>query len=62
MKAEVTTYGGNRAEDGYCTVQHWQLYVDGEFIADTSNSAQADLFHKIAQIVSHGGEEDAKDS
>lgn len=55
MKAEVRTYGGEeRTGEVYgrtltlTTVKHWQLYVDDEFISDSSVPEHAELFQRIA--------------
>lgn len=50
--ARVTTYGGERVHEwsNTRTVQHWQLEVDGRFIADTSIPSDAELFQRIAQV------------
>lgn len=52
MKAHVTTNGDNdRAPDGLRYVQHWQLYVDDEFIADASSRRMGELFERIADKI-----------
>jgi hypothetical protein len=59
MKAKVITYGGVKVPAYYVhsdappapmmrTVKHWQLIIDGLFIADTSVPEQAELFKRIA--------------
>lgn len=48
MDAKVTTYGG-ASEYLPGGVQHWQLRVAGEFIADTSQPRLAALFERIAR-------------
>lgn len=51
MKATVTTYGGDRFNDGVMSVKHWQLHVDDVFIADTSIDSKAGLFERIAERI-----------
>lgn len=46
-RAKVSTYGGG----GY--VRHWQLHVDGRFIADTSIPADGDLYERIATALNN---------
>lgn len=49
MTARVETYGGEENEFSYRTVQHWQLVVDGFFVADTSAPQHAEMFERIAE-------------
>lgn len=45
MQARVTMSGGGNR------VRHWQLYVDGAFIADTATPQQRDRFIAIAAAI-----------
>lgn len=50
VPARVTTYGGTpwRKNPNIRTVQHWQLEVDGEFLADSSIPSYEAWFKSIA--------------
>ena len=50
MRAHVSTYGDDLV-DGVHTVKHWQLDVDGQFIADTAQPKLAELFVRIADTI-----------
>jgi hypothetical protein len=58
MKAEVETNNGRgRLYDTFRgwfetdVVQHWTLYVDDEWLADTSDPDTAERFKKIAKKI-----------
>jgi len=54
LRAEISTYGGG------ITSQHWQLRVDGEFIADTCAPHHLALWQRIVDAI-NGGDCDSHD-
>lgn len=58
MEARVTTYGNDLTSDGLRTVQHWQLKIDGEFLADTSSPNRAKWFLTIADAINRGSQDE----
>lgn len=66
MKAEVESYGGEEYiewfqgfsyKTGFKTVQHWTLYVDGEFICDRSGQPNDEAkLRAIAEKINKAGE------
>jgi hypothetical protein len=55
MKAHISTYGGEIVRDSPIPymryVQHWQLFVDDVFVADTSTPQGVDLFQRIVDAI-----------
>lgn len=53
MRAKVGTHGGEPVSPGshFRTVQHWQLYVDGRFIADSSLAVDRKIYEAIVEII-----------
>jgi hypothetical protein len=49
VEAHISTYG---TEAG--STQHWQLFVDGLFIAETSVPEHLVVFQRIADVVNVG--------
>jgi hypothetical protein len=57
----VTTYGGEW-EGGFQTVQHWQLIVDGQFVADSSTPQDRRLYERIVEAINAGVPPSGKDA
>lgn len=53
-RARVSSYG-----HGVDDVKHWQLYAEGEFIADTSAPHIAERFERIAEACRRAEDADA---
>jgi hypothetical protein len=54
MVANVTTYGGEPGTSHwYRSVQHWQLHVDGVFVADTDQPEMRNRFYRIAEVINN---------